>query len=95
MRWFDSNVVQVSSTYCGVEPIDQVRRYDKKEKREIHIPRPQIVQEYNSIMGGTDTFDMLMSFYRIQHKSKNGTCERLFHKVSHEINNGQVQSKSF
>ena len=90
VRWFDSNVVQVSSTYCGVEPIDQVRRYDKKEKREIHIPRPQLVQEYNSIMGGTDTFDMLMSFYRIQHKSKKWYMRIFFWILHTAIVNGWI-----
>ena len=38
VRWYDSNAIQLSSTYAGVQPKDQVRRFDKKYIYTVYRP---------------------------------------------------------
>ena len=70
IRWFDNKIVQLTSTITGVNPVKQVKRWDRKEKKYIQVNCPAIVVDYNQHMGGVDLFDMLMSLYRLDHKSK-------------------------
>ena len=68
--WFDSGDVQLTSTHSATEPVAAVQRWDKKSRSYISVTCPAIVGEYNQFMGGVDLFDMLMSLYRIDHRSK-------------------------
>jgi len=70
VRWFDNRSVNLLSTYVGVEPIQQSRRWDKKTKQYIYIDRPEIVHEYNHFMGGIDLLDSLLAKYRYKMKSR-------------------------
>lgn len=57
------------SSCASVNPVGQVRRYSKKEKRKISVPCPKIVSEYNTHMGGVDLADMMIALYRNPTKS--------------------------
>ena len=72
VRWYDNRVVQLSSTYMyvSIDPISKVQRFDRKTRKKLEVQCPAIVKEYNQHMGGVDKFDMLMSLYRCDHKSK-------------------------
>jgi len=70
VRWFDNRSVNLLSTYVGVEPIQQSRRWDKKTKQYIYTDRPEIVHEYNHFMGGIDLLDSLFAKYRYKMKSR-------------------------
>lgn len=70
VRWIDNNVVTVASTGYGVEPLSQVNRYSRKEKKLINIPRPYLIGKYNSSMGGTDLMDENIGRHRIAIRSK-------------------------
>lgn len=70
VRWADNNIVTVASTCYGVEPVSQVRRYSQKEKKIISVPRPNLIGQYNSSMGGTDLMDENIGRYRIGIRSK-------------------------
>lgn len=69
VRWLDNSAVQLSSTHTAVEPMTSLKRWDRKQHKYVDISCPAVVQEYNSHMGGVDLFDMLMSLYRVDHKS--------------------------
>ncbi|KAE9545778.1 hypothetical protein AGLY_001321 [Aphis glycines] len=59
-----------SSLVPGAEPIDEIVRYDKKEKTRIKVDRPFCIQEYNKFMGGVDFMDRLISHYPHGFKNK-------------------------
>ena len=70
VRWFDSGAMQLTSTHSATEPVATVQRWGKKSRSYISVTCPAIAGEYNQFMGGVDLFDMLMSLYRIDHRSK-------------------------
>ena len=70
VRWFDNRSIQLSSSYVSVNPITNVQRFDRKAKKRVQVPCPAIVTHYNQHMGGVDKFDMLMSLYRCDHKTR-------------------------
>jgi len=70
VRWFDNRSVNLLSTFVGVEPIQQSRRWDKMTKQYIYIDRPEIVHEYNHFMGRIDLLDSLLAKYRYKMKSR-------------------------
>lgn len=69
VRWYDNKEVNVASNAYGVEPVSQVRRWDKKAKQYVNINRPAVVGVYNKGMGGVDACDQKMAFYRIDTKT--------------------------
>lgn len=69
-RWMDNSVVTIASTCYGIEPVGQVKRYSKKEKKFMNCPRPNVVAKYNNFMGGTDLMDENISRHRISIRSK-------------------------
>ncbi|KRX49859.1 PiggyBac transposable element-derived protein 3 [Trichinella murrelli] len=54
VKWFDNREVILASTYKCVDPVEPVRRWDKRQRQFIDVPCPQIVKEYNQFMGGVD-----------------------------------------
>ncbi|KAK9679078.1 Transposase IS4 [Popillia japonica] len=53
VRWMDNSVVSLVSTCFGVAPIKPVERFSRKERKNVSVPRPDIVLQYNKNMGGT------------------------------------------
>ncbi|KAL1285029.1 PiggyBac transposable element-derived protein [Trichinella pseudospiralis] len=70
VKWFDNREVILTSTYKCVDPVEPVRRWDKRQRQFIDVPCPQIVKEYNQFMRGVDLTGMLISLYRIDHKCR-------------------------
>ena len=70
VRWNDSKVVTVASTYAGVQPLQKANRYSAAEKKRISVDQPKVVQLYNRGMGGVDRLDQNLSCYMTQHRSK-------------------------
>ncbi|KAK3931960.1 PiggyBac transposable element-derived protein 3 [Frankliniella fusca] len=68
VKWVDSKVVTLASTYTGVGDQTSVMRWNKNGREE--VSRPDIVKQYNSMMGGVDKFDMLSEIYRTMTRSK-------------------------
>ncbi|XP_014671925.1 PREDICTED: piggyBac transposable element-derived protein 2-like [Priapulus caudatus] len=58
------------STSTGPEPVDQARRWDKKKKDFVQVPRPNIVLAYNQHMGGIDLMDSCIARYKYPLKSR-------------------------
>ncbi|KAL3179019.1 hypothetical protein MRX96_038269 [Rhipicephalus microplus] len=64
--------VEMATTFEGASPEQAVKRFDKKTRTTVSIPRPAIVGNYNECMGGVDILDMLVALYRIQAKKQRG-----------------------
>ncbi|XP_064461695.1 piggyBac transposable element-derived protein 3-like [Ornithodoros turicata] len=62
VTWFDNRSVSFLSTFVATDPVEDVRRYDKKEHRHIEVPSPACVRIYNKYMGGVDLVDQMASF---------------------------------
>jgi hypothetical protein len=46
----------------------------KKKKKYIEIPRPEVIEKYNSSMGGVDKMDFLLPSIKRILDLKNGLC---------------------
>ncbi|XP_035731241.1 piggyBac transposable element-derived protein 3-like [Vespa mandarinia] len=60
IKWYDN----LMSTFCEVEPVHIVKRWNKKINRMIDVQQPNIVKTYNQHMGGVDLVDSLIALYR-------------------------------
>ena len=69
-KWNYRRPVILASNFCSAIPISSCKRFDRKERKKIDIPCPQIVREYNAHMGGVDKFDMLKGFYTLDRRSR-------------------------
>ncbi|CAH1960463.1 unnamed protein product [Acanthoscelides obtectus] len=68
-----------ASTGLGIQPSDKCKRWSKKDSKYIQVPRPYIVAKYNGCMGGIGLIDRMISYYRIQARSKKWTVRVIFH----------------
>lgn len=50
--------------------LDNVQRWDEKNKKYITVERPEVIKLYNQSMGGVDNIDQLIAYYRIFIRSK-------------------------
>lgn len=55
--WTDNKQVIIASTDFGKNPVGKVKRYSRKERKQIQVDRPAAVAHYNSTMGGVDLLD--------------------------------------
>lgn len=69
-RWNDNSVVTVASNHEPIEPMHNVKRWDRTIKKMATIEMPQILKAYNYRMGGVDLFDNAMNNYRIRVRGK-------------------------
>ncbi|KAK3889958.1 hypothetical protein Pcinc_006110 [Petrolisthes cinctipes] len=68
-RWNDNSVVTIASNYYGVNPMQKVNRWVKKEGKKT-VPQPYLISMYNKGMGGVDVCDRMLSSYRPRLRSK-------------------------
>ena len=91
VKWYDNKAVTLLSSFAGVEPLDEVRRWDKSTKKHVQIPRSLIVQEYNKFMGGIDLHDMLSSLYKYHFKSRRWYIYIFWHLITVAVINSWLR----
>lgn len=64
-RWNDNAVVTIATNFEQTETVTYAKRYNRKEKKEVHIPQPNLISTYNKCMGGVDLHDNGIANYRI------------------------------
>lgn len=85
--WLDNKAVALLSTYVGSIPVQQVKRFDKKEKKRVEIQCPNLVLEYNKHMGGVDLLDSILGRFKISMRSRKWYCRIFYHLVDVAIIN--------
>lgn len=70
VRWKDNGVVTAGSTKYGVNPTVPVKRYSSEQKKNVTVPMPFMIHQYNKGMGGTDLMDQNINAYRINIRNK-------------------------
>ena len=73
--------------------VDEVRRWNGKEKKYVYVPVPNIINVYNKSMGGVDKADMLLGLYRNKLKSTKSYCRFFHHCHDMAVNNSWIVSK--
>lgn len=91
--WKDNKMVTLASTYVGAEPAGTVKRYDKKAKKEVIIPCPKIISDYNAHMGGVDLMDSFLGRYRIRVKSRKWYLRLFYHLLDLTVINSWILYK--
>lgn len=70
LRWNDNKCVNLISSYTDAEPVQKISRFSKEAKARIDVDCPNIVKQYNKLMGGVDLSDMLIFLYKTPFKSR-------------------------
>ena len=70
------------SSFIGIEPVNDVKRYDAKQHKYIDVPRLYIVKQYNSYMGGIDKLDIMSALYKARIKSRRWYIYIWLHSVT-------------
>ena len=83
------------STFAGVEPIDQVRRWSESAKKHIMIDHPHFIGVYGNYMGGVDKIDYLISLYRIKAKTRKWPIRMFFHFLDLAVANSWLEYCDF
>ncbi|XP_050035995.1 piggyBac transposable element-derived protein 3-like [Dermacentor andersoni] len=81
VRWHDNRAVTIVSNYISTEPVGSVRRWDRKEKKYIHVPQPAAIKVYNSFMGGVDLLNYLVELYKFGIKSRRWYIYLFYHTL--------------
>ena len=65
VTWNDNGPVTILSNVHANLPYTQVKRWDSSQQNYIKINLPNCITEYNKHIGGADSLDAHVSFFRI------------------------------
>ena len=82
VRWYDNTKVDLISSLSAVDPIENTKRYDKKQKKIVEVPCPNVVKTYNANMGGVDLLDCLTALYKAKIKTRRWYIYILYHTIN-------------
>ncbi|KAL3197789.1 hypothetical protein MRX96_044719 [Rhipicephalus microplus] len=91
VRWQDNGVVNVASSYVGVDDLSTARRWSEATKQHVDIPCPALIKDYNIFMGGVDKMDFLLSLYPLRQRTKKWPVRVICHFVSFAIVNSWLE----
>jgi len=91
VKWFDNKPVTLMSSFVGIGPEGVVRQWSKKDGEYIEIKCPKIVQEYNKHMGGVNMSDRLISYYRMNTRTRKWTTRTMCHMFDLALVNSWIQ----
>ena len=90
VMWKDNKIVTLVSSFTGEMPIHHVERVDKKLKKPVQVPCPNLVKEYNKHMGGVDFLDSLIGRYKIQMRTKKWYMRIFYHLLDLTLVNSWI-----
>lgn len=93
-KWYDNKSVLFLSSIHAAETVDDCRRYDRKLRSYVQVPRPEIVKEYNNNMGGVDLTDRLLAVCPTRMRTKKWTVRFISHLIDLSVVNAWIKYKS-
>ena len=93
--WYDNRRVLTVSNFVGKDPVSEANRYDRKNHKEVKVPRPASIGIYNQFMGGVDKADMLLSLYRTKMRTRKWYHRIAFHLILLAVVNSFVVYRQF
>lgn len=69
MKYNDNNTVNVATNYDS-SGVTSVKRFSVEKKASISIPKPEVIVNYNTHMGGVDQMDESVAAYRTRMRQK-------------------------
>lgn len=90
VTWNDNNCVKLLSNYELMQPISQVKRWSRTEKKDILVSQPKLITEYNTHMGGVDKMDWNVQKYRIRIRGKKWYFPLLTNAIDVSVVNAHV-----
>ena len=68
VSWYDNRGDLTISNFIRKEPVEECKRYEKKQKETVYLPRPASVGLYNRFMEGVDKAYMLLALHKTKCK---------------------------
>lgn len=93
VMWKDNKAILMGSTTSGGEPVTNVKRWAKKEKKYVDVSCPSVVKKYNSNMGGVDVLDQMMEYYKSWIRTKKWPLKVILHFFDLSIVNSWFEYK--
>ncbi|KAJ8909387.1 hypothetical protein NQ315_006113 [Exocentrus adspersus] len=94
VKWYDNKSVIMASNYKGIGRISNCKRWDKSQKEYKQVPRPEVITDYNSCMGGVDKLDFLITLYRTFIRSRKWTLRMFTHALDMACSNSWLEYKA-
>ena len=72
LQWKDKRAVTAISTMHRATDFSMVKRKVKENNQVVNVDvkKPQVIEDYNTYMGGVDVFDQYVSSFRVLRKTK-------------------------
>jgi len=93
VMWKDNKAILMGSTTSGGDPVTDVKRWDKKQKKYVDVCCPSVVKKYNSNMGGIDFLDQMMEYYKSWIRTKTWPVKVILHFFDLSIVNSWFEYK--
>lgn len=94
VKWYDNKPITLMSSFIGIQPEGECKRWSKKDSKFITIKCPAVVKHYNENMGGVDMNDRYISYYRMISRTKKWTVRTIFHMVDLALANSWIQYRN-
>lgn len=91
IKWYDNKGVVLASKFLTSGITDEVKRWNKKEKKFITLERREIIKLYNKSMGGVDLHDQLISYFRTFIRSRKWTLRMVTHSFDMACTNSWME----
>ena len=88
--WKDNNNVKILSNHQGTLPAQKVRRWSRRNKKQVTLNQPKCITYYNSHMGGVDKMDWLINKYRIKIRAKKWYFPLFMNMIDMTVANAHV-----
>lgn len=90
-KWLDNNSVVMLSTNESAEPLCNVKRWSKTEKRYKIVTQPRVINSYNRNMGGVDLTDRMLSYCPSRARTSKWTIRTILHFFDLSLTNSWLQ----